>query len=111
MNTEKLKKLRDVVKDADEFCMDHFSLCGTPQCLAGHTCAMEGMSVFGASAAKPGGNRVNCPNTAAEILGLTGYEALDMFYQYGASRAEALAMLDTAIEHDEIRWPQKEEAS
>ena len=111
MNTEKLKKLRDVVKDADEFDMGYFSLCGTPQCLAGHTCAMEGMSVFGSRAAGPEGNRVDCHNTAAEILGLTDDQAMDMFYQYGAARAEALAMLDTAIEHDEIRWPQKEEAS
>ena len=140
MNTELLRKVRAAVADESHvydqttywlsdngrtpspnhlcYVSHNGEWCGTPACIAGWAVYEAGIDA--ARRAFTLGDRY-IDEAATYMLGLTYEQQRRMFdpcpvpTTYGAfatpTRAEALAMLDYAIEHDKVVWPLRGRAS
>ena len=127
MNVEALKKARDCLAKSttyDQAIWAHQE-CGSPACVAGHIvvangCRIERLNVHNLGArffAVSDDKATEIELAAASIADLDDLEMADMFdgnvYCYdenniSPTKGEALAMLDHAIEHGEVRWPRRE---
>ena len=121
MNVTNLKKTRDYIaahpEDYDQSNWMHD--CGTPACVAGYAVvACGGTLVPNDRCITSDGVMMRADDHAEELLELTAYQGDRMFISDpfgGQSRsiemrptvADALAMLDHAIKHGEVRWPER----
>ena len=110
MNIEALKKTRDLLARSqtyDQSTWVHDGTeahpCGTPACVAGH--------IMAAHSDGPLDPEVSTSGDAAALADLSSSERELMFQQNpyrgtrNATKDDALAMLDHAIEHQEVKWP------
>ena len=121
MNTANLKKTRDYLAEHPASYSQHAWMhpCGTPACVAGMAVVACGgrlvpeYSDVGEAYLASSDTRTLVPDLAQQLLGLSIDESECMFVAdpYPSTRRapptsdEALAMLDWAIEHNEVRWP------
>ena len=122
MNVTNLQKTRDYIAqhpgayDQSNWMHD----CGTPACVAGAAVAVCGGTLLDEDRCiTSDGENWLLPDHAEKLLALTADQRAAMFTAapYDSftgnfdlepvTAAEALAMLDHAIEHDEVRWPDR----
>lgn len=114
MNTANLKKTRDYLAEhPDQYDQANWMRpCGTPSCVAGYAVAVCGGTLLDEERCLTSdGDNWYLPVYAQELLGLDFDQREDMFSAapYDSfepvTATEALAMLDWAIDRDEVRWP------
>ena len=115
MNTDKILQLADIIEQSEDYAQSkYFHGCGTPACIAGHACAMEGwgkspLAPTTSWVVKQGEDPVPAPEEARDILGLTTRQA-DILFE-GAplgpdepTAADAAATLRHLAKMGEVRW-------
>ena len=121
MNVTNLKKTRDhIAAHPDGFDQTRWMhYCGTPGCIAGYAVMACGGTLVPEHHQRDrcmtaDGEMMRADEHAEDLLELTGDQSKVMFtaVSYGIfggqpTAAEALAMLDHAIEHGEVRWPER----
>ena len=103
MNKEKIKKLIGVLDKSETYDQSMFSHeCGTPACIAGHACAMEGIELDKAEE--------DIWIIAKEILGLTFkqsmylFQASPYFTRRLVEKWEAIKTLQHLLETGDVVW-------
>ena len=127
MNIEALKKARDCLAESKTYDQSNWTHpCGSPACVAGHIVAANGHEITKIPWGRVdvrcyvimGGDARPIDVAAAVIAGLEIGQAGQMFsgnpyvtscaeVQTPVTKEEALSMLDHAIEHDEVKWPER----
>ena len=85
----------------EQFNMDKFmSRCGTVGCIAG----WQGFLIGDPAPSGFGLEVVQWSDRVTASLGLDHRQKCDLFYAYGRTRAEAIAVLDRYLETGRIEW-------
>ena len=114
MNIENMRKLRDVIAESETYDQGRFfHECGTPACLAGHAVILSKADAPVLSDWK-NAHGEHIARCAASWLGITDGQSIGMFAgepfdgepcdDRSATKRDALAMLDRAIETGRIEW-------
>ena len=130
MNVKALKNTRDAIAASHTYCqVQYMNECGTPACVAGHAVVANEHTLFfginedGKDEIHINGKDESVSAFAQDILGLTTDEAMHMFQGYpmqwasresrmtlcdskymGATKEQAIAMLEYAMEHHKVLW-------
>ena len=117
MNVTNLKKTRDHIAahPDDYYQMRYRNPCGTPACVAGYAVVACGGTLTRWDQCMTADGRTKLiEDYGQELLALDTNQRAAMFaavpyltYYSAPTAAEALAMLDHAIEHGTVRWPER----
>ena len=112
MNREALKRTRDAIAASQTYDQTTYAdyACNTPACVAGHAVVAHGYTFtarndcYKAPVAGVSFLGGEIQNVARVILGLDDSEMAVMFAGLLKTKADALDMLDQAIEYDNVYW-------
>ena len=111
MNVERLRKLRDVIAESKTYDQkEYFHDCGTPACLAGHATVLAlGYEGSSTDHEEMQSFSEDSEEIAGDWLDLSYTECGVMFNchplpRHDATKEDALAMLNRAIETGKVRW-------